>query len=71
MDNAIERIPARPRVTGILGRFRTWIATCRSRGRERMFLSELDDDRLRDLGLTRRSVSREAGRWPWDGEERR
>jgi uncharacterized protein YjiS (DUF1127 family) len=43
-----------------------WLAACRETARQRHVLEMLDDDRLRDIGLTRADVAREAGRNPWD-----
>lgn len=49
-----------------LARARAWFAACRETARQRRALALLDDDRLRDIGLTRVDVEREAGRNPWD-----
>ncbi|CAN5193184.1 hypothetical protein BH10PSE9_BH10PSE9_08200 [soil metagenome] len=43
-----------------------WLA----RLRERHTLVELTDTQLRDIGLTRQDVRREAERWPWEGAGR-
>ena len=43
-----------------------WFAACRETARQRHALERLDDDRLRDIGLTRAEVEREVGRRPWD-----
>jgi len=50
----------------LLGAVELWLA----RFRERRRLVELTDTQLRDLGLTRQDVRREAGRWPWEGAGR-
>lgn len=59
-----------PAATSALGRHIsracTWFAACRETARQRRALELLDDDRLRDIGLTRVDVEREAGRNPWD-----
>ncbi|MDO5632864.1 MAG: DUF1127 domain-containing protein [Paracoccus sp. (in: a-proteobacteria)] len=34
--------------------------------RTRRALAGLDDDRLRDIGLTRAQAEHEFSRWPWD-----
>ncbi|SMR70786.1 Uncharacterized conserved protein YjiS, DUF1127 family [Aliiroseovarius halocynthiae] len=44
----------------------TWLATAIQTRRERVALSQLDDHRLKDLGLTRAEADREAGRPIWD-----
>ncbi|VAW15446.1 hypothetical protein MNBD_ALPHA09-1295 [hydrothermal vent metagenome] len=36
--------------------------------RSRRKLAALSDDRLRDLGITRRQAELEAGRLPWDSD---
>jgi uncharacterized protein YjiS (DUF1127 family) len=41
-----------------------------ARFRERRALTFLNDRQLRDIGLTREDVQREAERWPWDGVAR-
>lgn len=48
----------------------SWLSRCLVRARERRLLSGLDDDQLKDIGLTRADVARECGRWPWDGRPR-
>lgn len=50
----------------LLGRGFAWLAACRETARQRHALKMLDDVRLRDIGLTRADVAREAGRNPWD-----
>jgi uncharacterized protein YjiS (DUF1127 family) len=40
---------------------------CAARISERRLLRELNDDQLKDIGLTRADVMRECRRWPWDG----
>jgi uncharacterized protein YjiS (DUF1127 family) len=59
-----------PTAEGALGRLlaraRAWFAACSETVRQRRALALLDDDRLRDIGLTRLDVEREAGRNPWD-----
>src|SRR5688572_31968804 len=55
-------------------RLTRWIAGVRlslARRRERRHLSDLDQDQLADLGLTRFDVERECRRRPWDGSARR
>ena len=42
-----------------------WLVVWSERHRERVRLRDLDDRRLRDLGLTREAVEREAGRPFW------
>jgi uncharacterized protein YjiS (DUF1127 family) len=49
-----------------LARARAWFAACRETARQRRTLALLDDDRLRDIGLSRVDVEREVGRNPWD-----
>lgn len=49
-----------------LARALAWFAACREIARQRRALELLDDNRLRDIGLTRTDVAREAGRKPWD-----
>ncbi len=51
-------------------RLGAWITLCISRGRERCLLQEMSEEGLRDIGLTRAEVEREAARWPWDGKPR-
>ncbi len=41
------------------------------RAGERRALLDLDDNQLRDIGLTPMDVRREACRWPWDGCDNR
>ena len=48
-----------------------WLELCFARRRERRALQRLDDDRLRDIGLSRADVERECQRWPWDGRPNR
>lgn len=58
--------PASGAVTRFLGRAFAWLAACRETARQRRALELLDDDRLRDIGLTHADVSRETRRTPWD-----
>lgn len=44
-----------------------WGARCLERARQRRLLAELDDRRLRDLGLSRADVAREAAKPFWLG----
>lgn len=44
----------------------TWVATIVETRRERIALSQLDANRLDDLGLTRAQADREANRPIWD-----
>jgi uncharacterized protein YjiS (DUF1127 family) len=54
--------PALPPLAGLWdGLRRAWVAH-----RTRRQLLELDDHLLRDLGLSRADVAREAARAPWD-----
>ena len=50
-----------------VARLLRFIALSARRARERRTLLELDDDQLRDIGLTPHDIRREACRWPWDG----
>ena len=49
-----------------IARALAWFAACRETAHQRQALERLDDDRLRDIGLTRADVEREIGRRPWD-----
>ena len=48
----------------------TWLHLCATRRQERLFLAELDEHRLRDIGLSRADAEQEAARPPWDGRPR-
>lgn len=52
------------------GRWAAWVGLCLTRRRERRALRELDDDQLKDIGLSRADVERECRRWPWEGGAR-
>ena len=58
--------PAPNSIALLLGRALAWLAAWRETARQRRALELLDEDRLRDIGLTRADVAREAGRNPWD-----
>jgi uncharacterized protein YjiS (DUF1127 family) len=65
-DARVTARPARGSLAQLLGRAFAWLAACRETARQRHALEMLDDDRLRDIGLTRADVAREADRNPWD-----
>jgi uncharacterized protein YjiS (DUF1127 family) len=68
-SSADTRATARPEpkfIAQFLRNAFAWLAACRETARQRHALELLDDDRLRDIGLTRADVAREAGRNPWD-----
>jgi uncharacterized protein YjiS (DUF1127 family) len=46
---------------GLAKRAYLWV----QRSRQRSLLSELDDERLRDLGLSKKDVARECAKWFW------
>ena len=43
----------------------SWLWTCAERSAQRRALAELDDDRLRDIGLTREEAQAEAAKPFW------
>ena len=47
-----------------------WLELCFSRHAERQRLRQLDEDALKDIGLSQADAEREAGRWAWDGPQR-
>lgn len=47
-----------------------WLELCFSRHAERQRLRQLDEDALKDIGLSLADAEREAGRWAWDGPRR-
>ena len=51
-------------------RFVTWLELSLSRYTERRRLRQLDENALKDIGLSQADAEREASRWPWDGSER-
>jgi uncharacterized protein YjiS (DUF1127 family) len=60
-------------MTGLLGRLKTLAAVVglwTARAVERRELAELDEHRLRDLGLTRQQTRDESRRPFWSGEDR-
>ena len=59
---------ARPTVEAVP--WYVWLELCLTRWRERRRLQELNDDQLKDIGLSRADVERECRRWPWDGHPR-
>lgn len=61
-----EAGPAPNAIAERLGRALAWLVACHETARQRRALEMLDDDRLRDIGLTRTDVAREARRNPWD-----
>ena len=56
------RLPARPQASGLLPRLADVVALRRQRAR----LARLDEDQLRDIGLTRAEADAEANRPFWD-----
>jgi uncharacterized protein YjiS (DUF1127 family) len=46
-------------------RFWRWYARCSARSRERQALAQLDDDALKDIGVTRQQAIAEAARPFW------
>ncbi|MFC7396546.1 DUF1127 domain-containing protein [Chelatococcus sp. GCM10030263] len=60
----------RPELVSRAMRTVEWLELCQSRWRERRQLAELDDAALKDIGLSRADVAREARRWPWEGPRR-
>lgn len=65
-DARVAAQPAPGSLARLLGRAFAWLAACRETARQRHALEMLDDDRLRDIGLSRADVAREIGRNPWD-----
>ncbi len=53
-------------ITVMLQRFAARLALAPERYRQRCMLSELTDEQLRDVGLTRRDVQRECAKPFWD-----
>ncbi len=47
-----------------------WFDRCLTCLQERRRLRELNDDQLKDIGLSRADVERECRRWPWDRRPR-
>jgi uncharacterized protein YjiS (DUF1127 family) len=47
-----------------------WLELCQNRWHERRQLESLDDNALKDIGLSRADVEREINRWPWEGPRR-
>jgi uncharacterized protein YjiS (DUF1127 family) len=58
----VPRSQARPWA----GAFAAGLQACIERSRQRRDLSLLNDEQLKDIGLSRADVARECGRWPWD-----
>ena len=48
-----------------LRRLATFLWECRQRARQRRDLQMLDEDLLRDIGVTRADVEGEVRKWPW------
>ncbi|CAH1659397.1 hypothetical protein CHELA1G11_11564 [Hyphomicrobiales bacterium] len=48
----------------------TWIELNLSRYAERRRLRQLDENALKDIGLSQADAEREASRWPWEGPAR-
>ena len=46
-------------------RFRLWCAQCSARSRQRQALAKLDDNALKDIGVTRRQAGAEAAKPFW------
>jgi uncharacterized protein YjiS (DUF1127 family) len=46
-------------------RFWHWCARCSARSRERQALAQLDDNALKDIGVTRRQANAEAAKPFW------
>jgi uncharacterized protein YjiS (DUF1127 family) len=53
------------RLTQAFSAFASWLLACAERSAQRRALAELDDDRLRDIGLTRAEAQIEAARPFW------
>ncbi|CAN0654564.1 protein of unknown function [Nitratireductor aquimarinus] len=53
-------------ITVMLQRFTARLALASERYRQRCMLSELTDEQLRDVGLSRRDVQRECAKPFWD-----
>ncbi len=51
-------------------RWMRWLELCVARSTERRTLESLNDDQLRDIGLSKSDVARECRRWAWDGSAR-
>jgi uncharacterized protein YjiS (DUF1127 family) len=43
-----------------------WLMRLLERANQRRDLSELSDNQLADIGVTRREAAREAGKWFWE-----
>lgn len=59
--SALARLPA-----GLLARLLARLLAAQALARSRRSLGRLDDDILRDIGLTRAEAESEARRSPWD-----
>jgi uncharacterized protein YjiS (DUF1127 family) len=62
---SLPRISWSDRLRPTLRSLTTWIWTCAGRSAQRRALVELDDDRLRDIGLNRSEAQAEAGKPFW------
>jgi uncharacterized protein YjiS (DUF1127 family) len=57
--------PATAIARDCLRRLATFLWECRERSRQRRHLQMLDDDLLRDIGVTHADAEAEACKWPW------
>jgi uncharacterized protein YjiS (DUF1127 family) len=57
--------PAAAVARDCLRRLATFLWECRERSRQRRHLQMLDDDLLRDIGVTHADAEAEACKWPW------
>jgi uncharacterized protein YjiS (DUF1127 family) len=72
MHGTFEPASSAPLLTHPRGaRWAAWLSLCLVRRRERQTLRMLNDDQLKDIGLSRADVERECRRWPWDGTRQR
>lgn len=62
--------PASVHLPNVLRRLLALLLLWQERARQRLVLEEMDDYRLRDIGLTRDSALAEARRPFWQGEDR-
>jgi uncharacterized protein YjiS (DUF1127 family) len=62
---AVIRAPARGSTIAAAARLLALLSTWIDRSRQRRHLQRLSDDRLKDIGLTRADVAREAGKSFW------
>lgn len=53
----------------VLGRILMWMGRARARHQLARLAAEEPDERLLDMGLSRKSIEAEAGRWFWEEME--